>query len=229
MKIGYHDVNVPEGKTKYNDMRMNKIVEKCNPKKVTPYYIEFMKDEFVQSEAIVISKKSILDLLLYDLEKCESRLERSESDTEKTLLQKCMSHLEAELPLCDLELAEAEKEVLRSMSVVSLKPVVVLVADKEVTEVIDLCLEKAGIIFFYTAGPKEVHAWQIAKDSDIVACAGRIHTDLARGFIKGDIAGYDDYISCHSWNDCQRKGLIKVVDRDYKIRPGDVIEIRFNV
>jgi ribosome-binding ATPase len=229
MKIGYHDVNVPEGKTKYNDARMNKIVEKCNPKKVTPYYIEFMKDEFVQSEAIVISKKSILDLLLYDLEKCESRLERSESDTEKALLQKCMSHLEAELPLCDLELVEADKEVLRSMSVVSLKPVVVLEGEKEVTEIIDLCLDKSGIVFFYTAGPKEVHAWQIAKDSDIVTCAGRIHTDLARGFIKGDIAGYDDYISCHNWNDCQRKGLIKVVDRDYKIKPGDVIEIRFNV
>lgn len=229
MKIGYHDVNVPEGKTKYNDARMNTIVEKCNPKKVTPYYIEFMKDEFVQSEAIVISKESILDLLLFDLEKCESRLERSESETEKALIQKCMSHLESELPLCDLELAEAEKEVLRSMSVVSLKPVVVLEAGKEVTGVIDLCLEKAGIIFFYTAGPKEVHAWQIAKGSDIVTCAGRIHTDLARGFIKGDIAHYDDYISCHNWNDCQRKGLIEVVDRDYKIQPGDVIEIRFNV
>jgi ribosome-binding ATPase len=184
MKIGYHDVNVPEGKTKYNDARMNKIVEKCNPKKVTPYYVEFIKDEFVETEAVVISRKSILDLLLYDLEKCESRLERSENDAEKSLLQKCTFHLESEGPLCDLELDEASKEVLRSMSVVSLKPVIVLEADIEVTEVIERCLEKAGIVFFYTAGPKEVHAWQIAKGSDIVTCAGRIHTDLARGFIK---------------------------------------------
>jgi ribosome-binding ATPase len=100
---------------------------------------------------------------------------------------------------------------------------------KDVTELIELCLAKAGIVFFYTAGPKEVHAWQVPKDSDIVTCAGRIHTDLARGFIKGDIASFDDFMSCHNWNDCQRKGLIKVVDRDYLIQPGDVIEIRFNV
>jgi ribosome-binding ATPase YchF (GTP1/OBG family) len=67
---------------------------------------------------------------------------------------------------------------------------------------------------------KEVHAWQVPEGSDIVTCAGRIHTDLARGFIKGDMAGFEDFLKCHNWNDCQRKGLVKVVDRDYIIKPG---------
>jgi ribosome-binding ATPase len=229
MKIGYHDVNLPEGKNKYNDRRLNQLAEKCNPKKVTPYYVEFLKDEFVQSEAVVISKKSILDLLINDIEKCESRLERAENAPEKALIEKCLRLLEAETPLCDGEFDAPEKEMLVSMGMLSFKPVVVLDKDTEVTDVIELCLAKAGIVFFYTAGPKEVHAWQTAKGSDIVTCAGRIHTDLARGFIKGDIAPFDDYMSCHNWNDCQRKGLVKVVDRDYIITPGDIIEIRFNV
>ncbi len=229
MKTGFHDVNLPEGKVKYNDPRMILLVEKCSPKKVSPYYVEFIKDELVQCEAAVISKKSILELLINDIEKCEARLERAENAAEKTLMEKCLQCLESETPLCDGGFAETDREILRAMSVQSLKPVVVLDQEKEVTEVIELCLKKAGIVFFYTAGPREVHAWQVPEGSDIVTCADRIHTDFARGFIKGDVAGFDDFMSCHNWNDCQRKGLVKVVERDYIINAGDIIEIRFNV
>ncbi len=227
MKIGFHDCNLPEGKAKYDDRRMNQLVEKCNPKKVSPYYVEFMRDEFTKSEAIAISAGSLLDLLVEDIEKCERQLENSETEEQKELFRRCIAHLETEAPLCDLPLSEPEKETLRSMSVLSLKPVIVLQGETPVTEVIELCLDKAGIVFFYTVGPKEVHAWPTGKDSDIVTCAGRIHTDLAKGFIKGDIASFDDFMKCHNWNDCQKKGLVQVVDRDYTIKPGDIIEIRF--
>jgi ribosome-binding ATPase len=229
MKIGYHDVPLPEGKTKYNDKRMTMLVEKCNPKKVSPYYVEFVKDEFSQSEAIVISKKSILELLIGDIEKCEARCERAETADEKALLEKCLRLLEAETPLCDGQFSEQERNAVSNMGFQSAKPVVVIDGECETTAVIERCLEKAGIVFFYTAGPKEVHAWQVPAGSDIVTCAGRIHTDLARGFIKGDIASFNDFMQCHNWNDCQRKGLVRVVDRDYKIVSGDIIEIRFAV
>lgn len=229
MKTGFLNVNLPEGKVKYSDPRMNRLVEKCVPKKVSPYYVEFIKGELVQCEAIVISKQSVLELLIGDLEKCEARLERAGNDAEKSLAEKCLRCLETETPLCDGNFSAAERETLGAAGLQSLKPVVVLEKDKEVTEVIELCLKKARIVFFYTAGPKEVHAWEVPEGSDIVTCAGRIHTDLARGFIKGDVAGFEDFMSCHNWNDCQRKGLVKVVERDYKIIPGDIIEIRFNV
>lgn len=229
MKIGYHACNVSEGKVKYNDPRMKQLVEKCQPKKVSPYYVEFVRDEFVQVEAVAIGKTAVLDLLIQDIEKVESRLERAESDAEKQLLQRCMAALESEQPLCDLSVTAEEKESLSAMSLCSAKPVVLLDGDEETDRVIEQCLAKAGVVFFYTCGPKEVHAWPVAKDADIVTCAGKIHTDLARGFIKGDIARFDDYMSCHNWNECQKKGLIKVVDRDYTIQSGDVIEIRFAV
>jgi ribosome-binding ATPase len=229
MKIGYHACNVSEGKVKYNDPRMKKLVDKCEPKKVSPYYVEFIKDEFTLVEAIAIGKSAVLDLLIQDIEKVEARLERAENDAEKALLQRCMTALESEQPICDVPGTAAEGEMLKSMGLLSAKPVIVLNQDEGSDLIIERCLEKAGFVFFYTAGPKEVHAWPIAKNADIVTCAGKIHTDLARGFIKGDIAHFEDYMSCHNWNECQKKGLIKVVDRDYTIQPGDVIEIRFAI
>lgn len=229
MKIGSHACDVPEGKVRYNDPRMKLLVDKCAPKKVSPHYVEFVRDEFSQVEAIVIGRPAILDLLILDIEKVEARMERAEIDAEKELLGKCQRALESETPLCDLDLPAGEKETIASMGVLSAKPVVIVDGGEEPDRVIEKCLEKAGVVFFYTAGPKEVHAWPVAKNADIVTCAGKIHTDLARGFIKGDIAPFDDYMSCHNWNDCQKKGLIKVVDRDYTIQSGDVIEIRFAV
>ncbi|MCK5193306.1 MAG: DUF933 domain-containing protein, partial [Desulfobulbaceae bacterium] len=73
------------------------------------------------------------------------------------------------------------------------------------------------------------HAWLVKKGSTILECAGKIHTDLARGFIKGDIVTLEDYLNCHNFNECKSKGLVKVVDRDYVVEPNEVIEIRFNV
>lgn len=61
-----------------------------------------MRDEFVQSEAIVISKSKILDLLIIDIEKIKSRLSRLSDNNEKALMIKCMDQLEKEIPLCDV-------------------------------------------------------------------------------------------------------------------------------
>ena len=67
------------------------------------------------------------------------------------------------------------------------------------------------------------------QDSDIVTCAGKIHSDLARGFIKADIVSYQDFMQVYNMQEARTKGLVKLVDRDYTIRAGDIIEIRFNV
>ncbi len=74
-----------------------------------------------------------------------------------------------------------------------------------------------------------MHAWPIKEGSDIVTCAGKIHSDLARGFIKADIVSYPDLMKVFNWQEARAQGLVRLVDRDYIIREGDVIEIRFNV
>ena len=229
MKIGYTGIALSEGKVKYKDTRMNALVEKDNPAKVSPFYVEFVKDEFVQAEVIILPKDSILDLLILDMEKCEKRIERSNDEAEVQLMQKCIEQMEQEIPLCDVSFTDWEQEQLRQLSPLSLKPVVIVDNFQEENTLIKEAFNKAKVIFFYTSGPKESHAWPVEKGSDILTCAGKIHSDLARGFIKGDVVSFEDYFKCHNFNDGRKKGLVKVVERNHIIEDGDVIEIRFNV
>jgi ribosome-binding ATPase YchF (GTP1/OBG family) len=163
------------------------------------------------------------------MEKIETRSARMSDDNEKALMTKCLEHLENDIPLCDVELEEEERRIVETAAPLSLKPVIKLKGNERVDNIISQALKKAGYMFFYTSGPRESHAWLVRKDSDIVSCAGRIHTDLARGFIKGDVVSFENYMNCHSFNECRSKGYARLVDRDYIVQPNEIVEIRFNV
>jgi len=229
MKICFDGFDLPEGKVKFQDEKVTTLEHKFAPQKTTPFYAEFIKEDFQNGDAIFIARDRILDLLILDMEKLETRRDRTGDPQERQLLDKCLDYLEKETPLCRVEFNEEETALLRGLAPLSLKPTVVADRQPEVKEIIEPVLEAAGIVFFYTAGKKEVHAWPVAEGADIVTCAGKIHTDLARGFIKADIVSYHDLIHVHNLNEARSKGLVKLVDRDYSIRPGDVVEIRFNI
>ena len=91
------------------------------------------------------------------------------------------------MPLCDGDFSEEELTLLRTLAPQTLKPTVIAETQPEINDAIEQVLKKAGIVYFYTADKKEVHAWPVKAGSDIVTCAGKIHSDLARGFIKADI------------------------------------------
>lgn len=229
MKIGYAGVDLPEGKVKFDDSIVHQLTEKCKPKKVSPFYVEFIPDDFVQTDAAVVSEDKILDLLIADMEKCDARLQRSEQENEKVLMQKCLQVLEKEMLLCETDFSAEELKLLHAIAPISMKPILKVTEQLPVNDIIKQVLEKAGVIFFYTAGPEEVHAWNIMKGTEIISCAGKIHSDLERGFIKGDVVSFDDFMQSHNFNDAKKKGLVKMVDKDYEVKPSDIIEIRFNV
>jgi len=157
LKIGYTSTELPEGKIKYEDAVLKQLEAKDSPKKVTPFYVELIPDEYVQTEAIVIPADSVLDLLILDMEKIEDRLTRVEDDTETVLLKRCLEELENETPLCDLEWTEEEAEILKELSPNSFKPVVQLDGTEDVNTLVTKALDKAGLMFFYTSGPKDFH------------------------------------------------------------------------
>ncbi|MEK6766109.1 MAG: DUF933 domain-containing protein [Planctomycetota bacterium] len=229
MKIGFTGIDLPEGKTKYRDETLIALEEKDKAKKVSPFFAEFIKDEFIQSDAIVVPGSKVLDLLILDMEKIETRLSKLEEGDEKALMTKCMELLEQEKPLCDVDFNDEERKIMIATAPISFKPVVQIEGTEDINTIIALALEKANYMFFYTSGPKESHAWLVKKGSEIIACAEKIHSDLARGFIKGDVVSFEDYMNCHNFNDCKSKGLAKLVDRDYIVQPNEIIEIRFNV
>ena len=99
MKIGFTGIDLPAGKTKYQDEKLEALAAKDKPKKVSPYFAEFIPDEFVQVDAIVVPKEKILDLLIYDLESLDGRRSRADDPSEIALLEKCIGSLEEEIPL----------------------------------------------------------------------------------------------------------------------------------
>jgi len=87
-----------------------------------------------------------------------------------------------------------------------------------------------GLISFLTAGPPESRAWTIKTGTPAPQAAGKIHSDIERGFIRAEIIAYDDLIA-HGGNmtSAKEKGLVRIEGKDYIMKDGDVVNFRFNV
>ncbi|MBQ9497189.1 MAG: redox-regulated ATPase YchF [Selenomonadaceae bacterium] len=86
-----------------------------------------------------------------------------------------------------------------------------------------------GLMTFLTAGPDECRAWTIKKGTPAVKAAGKIHSDIERGFIRAEIVNYDDLIALGSVTAARDKGLVRLEGKDYIMQDGDVTYFRFNV
>ena len=95
--------------------------------------------------------------------------------------------------------------------------------------VIRAAYELLGLQTYFTAGPKEVRAWTIAAGATAPQAAGVIHTDFERGFIRAEVAAYDDFVAHGGEQGAKEAGKLRLEGRDYVVRDGDVIHFRFNV
>lgn len=86
-----------------------------------------------------------------------------------------------------------------------------------------------NLITFFTAGEKEVHAWEIHEGMTAPQAAGVIHTDFEKGFIRAEVITYDDYIRYGSEAACRDAGKLSIEGKEYLVQDGDVIYFRFNV
>jgi GTP-binding protein YchF len=86
-----------------------------------------------------------------------------------------------------------------------------------------------GLQTYFTAGPKEVRAWTVRAGATAPQAAGVIHTDFERGFIRAEVAAYDDFVAHGGEQGAREAGKLRLEGRDYMVRDGDVINFRFNV
>lgn len=98
-----------------------------------------------------------------------------------------------------------------------------------VDRLIKSAFKMLGLMSFLTAGEKEVRAWTIPFNTKAPKAAGEIHTDIERGFIRAEIIGYEDLITCGSRKGASEKGLARLEGKDYIMQDGDVVDFRFNV
>ena len=86
-----------------------------------------------------------------------------------------------------------------------------------------------GLISYLTAGVQEVRAWTIKEGTKAPAAAGKIHSDIERGFIRAEVVSYDALVECGSEAAAKEKGLYRLEGKEYVMKDGDVVNFRFNV
>jgi len=91
------------------------------------------------------------------------------------------------------------------------------------------CYRGLGLQSFFTVGEDEVRAWTIHEGDDAVTAAGKIHSDLARGFIRAEVTPYDDLLEHGTMKEAKAKGKQRLEGKDYVVADGDILNIRFSV
>ncbi len=237
--------------------------------------------ETIETE-IIIADLEIVEERLGKIERL-AKVSKEKHDDEHGVLQKVKAHLEAGRFIDMGGLAPEEREILRSFSLITVKPAfyvanidekdleaaiappVAALAGKSGRKVVAICgkleeelallppdertdfmemydMKEVGIekiirvgyeildlITFYTVVGRELRAWTVRKHTPVVKAAGRIHSDMERGFIKAEVIPYDDFVRLGSEHAAREAGLAKIEGREYKVCDGDILHIRFNI
>ncbi|MFC2002073.1 redox-regulated ATPase YchF [Chloroflexota bacterium] len=94
---------------------------------------------------------------------------------------------------------------------------------------IKLSYELLGLVSFFTTASNEVKAWSVKNGTSALKAAGKIHSDMERGFIRAEVISCEDLVKCGSIAEARRKGLLRLEGKDYIVQDGDVITFLFNV
>ncbi len=238
-----------------------------------------------------------LELIFSDLEVLERRMEKAvklvrsgdkNAKVEYEIMERVKAHLENNLPVRTLDLTEDEEAFVKSLFLITSKPVlyacnvseddvvsgdphndyvkkveeyaknensgIVIVSAKIEEELsgleddekqemlgeygltesgLDQLIREGykllGLISYLTAGVQEVRAWTIKEGTKAPQAAGKIHSDIERGFIRAEIVSYDDLVECGSEAAAKEKGLYRLEGKEYVMKDGDVVNFRFNV
>ena len=103
------------------------------------------------------------------------------------------------------------------------------ITEPAVNRVVRSIYHALGAISLFTVGETEVHAWTVDVGTHAVDAAGKIHSDLARGFIRAEVIPYDDFAKAGSWHAAKEAGRVKLEGKEHVMRDGDIMLIRFKV
>ncbi len=233
-----------------------------------------------------------IELLLADLELVARRIKNLEKQIKKpvktqghdkaelALHQKLQAAIEEEKPISAAIETDEEREMIKSLGFLTLKPMVVAVnvdenhlqdkvdlgqavgadvpvvqvcaklgyelsqldensradfmaemsiSESTVSKFVRSCYKALGLISFLTAAPNEARAWPVKKGTTAIEAAGKIHTDLQRGFIRAETMSLDDLKELGSEKAVKAAGRARLEGKDYVVQDGDVILFRFNV
>lgn len=185
--------------------------------------------EFNEDEQILVKDMFLLTTkpILYIANVSEEQLEDAENDVNVKQVKEYAASENAEvIPLCvkiEEELSgledEDKKEMLEALGL----------EESGLDKVIKRSYDLLGLMSFLTAGEPEVRAWTIKKGTKAPQAAGKIHSDIERGFIKAEVVSYEDLIKEGSMVAAKEKGLVRQEGKEYIMQDGDIVLFKFNV
>ena len=186
--------------------------------------LDFNEDELpIVKETFLLTTKPIL----YVANISESQIDNAENDPLVLKVKEYAAQENAEvIPLCvkiEEELSGLEdddkKEMLEAMGL----------EESGLDKVIKRSYDLLGLMSFLTAGEPEVRAWTIKKGTKAPQAAGKIHSDIERGFIKAEVVSFDNLISSGGMVQAKEKGLVRQEGKEYIMQDGDIVLFKFNV
>ncbi len=185
--------------------------------------------EFNEDEQVLVKDMFLLTTkpILYIANVSEEQLEDAENDGNvKQVKEYALSENAEVIPLCikieeELSVLEDEdkKEMLEALGL----------EESGLDKVIKRSYDLLGLMSFLTAGEPEVRAWTIKKGTKAPQAAGKIHSDIERGFIKAEVVSYNDLIKEGSMVAAKEKGLVRQEGKEYIMQDGDIVLFKFNV
>ena len=185
--------------------------------------------EFNEDEQVLVKEMFLLTTkpILYIANVSEEQLEDADNDKFVKQVKDYALNEKAEvIPLCvkiEEELSSLEeqdkKEMLEALGL----------DDSGLDKVIKKSYDLLGLMSFLTAGEPEVKAWTIKKGTKAPQAAGKIHSDIERGFIKAEVVSFNDLIREGSMVAAKEKGLVRSEGKEYIMQDGDIVLFKFNV
>lgn len=185
--------------------------------------------EFSDEEKVLINDLMLLTLkpILYVANISEDQLGNIDSDANVNKVKEYAKQEGAEvISLCvkiEEELTVLDEEDKKEMLVE------LGLEESGLDKVIKASYDLLGLMSFLTAGEPEVRAWTIKKGTKAPEAAGKIHSDIQRGFIRAEIVSYDDLMREGSMQNAKEKGLVRSEGKEYIMQDGDIVLFRFNV
>ena len=185
--------------------------------------------ELSDDELFMIRELNLLTLkpILYVANVAEDEIADAEKNSHVLAVKKLAEHENPQIiVICakvESEIAELdEDEAQEFLSDLGLD-------SSGLNRLIHAAFDLLGLMTFLTAGADECRAWTIKKGTPAVKAAGKIHSDIERGFIRAEIVNYDDLVKLGSVNAAREKGLVRLEGKEYIMQDGDVTYFRFNV
>jgi len=198
---------------------IEKVLDALNEEKALRL-VEFSNNEekLIRSYGF-LSQKALLTIVNHGEDQNGPELEKLLLDKitgEQKLLEVLNASLEAEIAVLDEEDREMFLEEMGIETPAS-------------DRVINAGFNILGLIRFFTVGDDEVRAWPIKRETIAVDAAGEIHTDLSRGFIRAEVVHSDDLLRLGTLSKCRDEGLLRLEGKQYIVKDGDIMHIRFAV